>query len=119
MEIYLGIDVGSISTKIAALDEQRALVASTYLPTRGQPIEMVQRGLAEIKSGLPEGAAIRGVATTGSARYLAGVIAGADLVKNEITCHAIAALHFVPDVQTIIEIGGQDSKIIIVRDGIV
>jgi predicted CoA-substrate-specific enzyme activase len=59
------------------------------------------------------------VGTTGSARYLAGVILGADLVKNEITSHAVAALQYVPDVQTIIEIGGQDSKIIIVRQGVV
>ena len=59
------------------------------------------------------------MATTGSARYLAGVIVGADLVKNEITSHAVATLHYYPDVQTIIEIGGQDSKIIIIRDEIV
>jgi len=59
------------------------------------------------------------VATTGSARYLAGVIVGADLVKNEITSHAVATLQYIPQVQTIIEIGGQDSKIIIIRDGIV
>lgn len=119
METYLGIDVGSVSTKLAAIDGQRELVAATYMPTRGQPIEMVQRGLAEVKNKLSEGVVISGVATTGSARYLAGVITGADLVKNEITCHAIAALYFVPNVRTIIEIGGQDSKIIIVRDGIV
>jgi len=119
MEVYLGIDVGSVSTKLAAINGRRELLASTYNQTRGQPIEMVQQGLAELKSQLPTDAVISGVATTGSARYLAGVIAGADLVKNEITSHAIAALHFVPDVQTIIEIGGQDSKIIIVRDGIV
>ena len=59
------------------------------------------------------------MATTGSARYLAGVIVGADLIKNEITSHAVAALLYMPEVKTIIEIGGQDSKIIIVRDGVV
>jgi predicted CoA-substrate-specific enzyme activase len=62
---------------------------------------------------------IAGVGTTGSARHLIGLMLGADLIKNEITSHAVAALHYQPDVQTIIEIGGQDSKIIIVRDGIV
>ena len=50
---------------------------------------------------------------------MAGVIVGADVVKNEITAHAIAAQHEIPDVQTVIEIGGQDSKIIILRDGVV
>jgi predicted CoA-substrate-specific enzyme activase len=80
---------------------------------------MVQQGLKQIKQQLPEDVDICGVATTGSARYLAGVIVGADLVKNEITSHAVATLQYTPQVQTIIEIGGQDSKIIIIRDGIV
>ncbi|MEE8419247.1 MAG: acyl-CoA dehydratase activase [Dehalococcoidales bacterium] len=119
MEVYLGIDVGSVSTKMAVLDEDNELVAYNYLPTQGKPIEMVQLGLAEIRRELPDSAEICGVATTGSARYLAGVIVNADLVKNEITTHAMAALHYFPEVQTIIEIGGQDSKIIIVRDAVV
>ncbi len=119
MEVYLGIDVGSVTTKLAVLDEKDELIAHVYLPTRGQPIEMVQRGLEQIKEQLPGDADISGVATTGSARYLAGVIVNADLVKNEITSHATAALFYFPEVQTVLEIGGQDSKIIIIRDGIV
>ena len=118
MEVYLGIDVGSVTTKLAVLDENEKLVAHVYLPTQGKPIEMTQLGLKQVKQQLPEDANIAGVATTGSARYLAGVIVGADLVKNEITSHAVAALQYIPQVQTIIEIGGQDSKIIIIRDGI-
>ena len=119
MKIYLGIDVGSVTTKIAGLDENNDLFTYIYLPTQGKPIEMVQLGMKRIKEQLPVGDDIAGVATTGSARYLAGVIIGADLVKNEITSHAVATLQYTPQVQTIIEIGGQDSKIIIVRDGIV
>ena len=119
MEIYLGIDVGSLSTKLAALNRTGELVAHVYLLTQGKPIEAEQQGLKQIKQNLPKEAEICGVATTGSARYLAGVVVGADLVKNEITSHAIAALHYFPDVQTVIEIGGQDSKIIIIRNGIV
>jgi len=119
VKIYLGIDVGSVTTKFAGLDENDELVTHLYLPTQGKPIEMTQVGLKQIKQQLPEGVDIGGVATTGSARYLAGVIVGADLVKNEITSHAVAALRYTPQVQTIIEIGGQDSKIIIIRDGIV
>jgi len=80
---------------------------------------MVQEGLRQIRKQLPGNVEVCGVATTGSARYLVGVIVGADLVKNEITSHAVAALLYYPDVQTIIEIGGQDSKITIIRDGIV
>jgi predicted CoA-substrate-specific enzyme activase len=119
MELYLGIDVGSVTTKLAVLDEEDQLISSLYLRTQGKPIQMVQHGLREIVHRLPSDAQVRGVGTTGSARYLAGVIVNADVIKNEITSHAVAALQYVPDVQTVIEIGGQDSKIIMIRDGIV
>ncbi len=119
MEAYLGIDVGSVTTKFAVLGKNDELITHNYLLTQGKPIAMVQQGLKQIQQQLPRNVEISGVATTGSARYLAGVIVGADLVKNEITSHAVAALQYIPEVQTIIEIGGQDSKIIIVRDGVV
>lgn len=119
MEAYLGIDVGSVTTKFAVLDKNDELITSLYLLTHGNPIETVQQGLREIQNQLPEDTDICGVATTGSARYLAGVLVNADLVKNEITSHAVATLHYNPQAKTIIEIGGQDSKIIIIRDGIV
>jgi predicted CoA-substrate-specific enzyme activase len=119
MGAYLGIDVGSVTTKFAVLDKNGELIADLYLPTQGKPIAMVQQGLVQIQRQLSQNVEIKGVATTGSARYLAGVIVGADLVKNEITSHAVAALQHTPEVQTVIEIGGQDSKIIIIRDGVV
>jgi predicted CoA-substrate-specific enzyme activase len=119
MKTYLGIDVGSVTTKLAVLDAADELLVGLYLPTEGRPVAMIQEGLRQVRRQLPSGAEIKGVATTGSARYLAGAIVGADLVKNEITCQAVAAVHYVPEVQTIIEIGGQDSKIIIIRDGVV
>jgi len=119
VEVYLGVDVGSVTTKLAVLDKNDELVTYTYLLTQGKPIDTVQQGLKQIAQQLPEDVDICGVATTGSARYLTGVIVGADLIKNEITSHAVAALLYIPQVQTIIEIGGQDSKIIIIRDGIV
>lgn len=115
--MYLGIDVGSVTTKFAVLDRKDNLTAAIYLRTQGKPITMVQQGLRQLQEELSPSAEICGVATTGSARYLAGVVVGADLVKNEITSHAVAALHYVPEAQTVIEIGGQDSKIIILRDG--
>jgi len=117
MEVYLGIDVGSVTVKFAALDTADDLVASLYLPPEGRPVEVVQRGLEELRRRLPAGIEIKGAATTGSARYLAGAIIGADLVKNEITCQAVATVRYLPGVQTIMEIGGQDSKLIISRDG--
>jgi len=119
VDLYLGIDVGSVTTKFALLREDGELVTSLYLRTQGQPVVMVQQGLREILARLLSNACIRGVGTTGSARQLAGVIVSADVVKNEITSHAVAALHYVHDVQTVIDIGGQDSKLILVRNGVV
>jgi predicted CoA-substrate-specific enzyme activase len=119
MEAYLGIDVGSVTTKFAVLNAADELVDDLYLPTGGTPVDMVQQGLRQIGRRLPADAEIRGVAATGSARYLAGAVVGADLVKNEITCQAVAAVAAVPDVRTVVEIGGQDSKMIIIRDGMV
>lgn len=119
MKVYLGIDAGSVSTKLAALNTEGELIAHVYLKTRGEAVTAVQAGLKEIKNQLGDAVEIAGVGTTGSARYLVGVVTGADLVKNEITAQAEAALRFMPDVQTVIEIGGQDSKIIIIRDGTV
>ncbi|MCG8401598.1 MAG: acyl-CoA dehydratase activase [Firmicutes bacterium] len=119
MKAYLGIDVGSVSTNIAVQNEAGEIIAGLYLRTRGRPVETIQAGLKEARKTLPKDLEIRGVGTTGSGRYLAGVMVGADVIKNEITAHAVAASHFVSDVKTILEIGGQDSKIIIIRDGIV
>ncbi len=117
--IFLGVDIGSVNTKFAVIDERDCLVASFNQPTSGNPITAVQMGLSQISRELPVGATVGGVATTGSARFLGGVILNADLVKNEITCHAVAALNCNPAVRTVIEIGGQDSKLILIRDGMV
>lgn len=119
MEAYLGIDVGSVTVKFAVLNAADELIASLYLPAAGRPVAIVQQGLGQIGRQLPSSIAIKGVATTGSARYLAGAIVGADLVKNEITCQALAAVRYYPGVRTVIEIGGQDSKLILVRNGVV
>ncbi len=119
MYLYLGIDVGSVSTNLALLDENNCIVAHQYLRTQGQPIKAVQEGLGRLAGHISTEASIAGAGVTGSARNLVGVAIGADVVKNEITAHAIAADLFVPEVQTVLEIGGQDSKIIILRHGVV
>jgi predicted CoA-substrate-specific enzyme activase len=119
VEVYLGVDVGSVTTKFAALDKDSQLASSIYLRIRGNTIAMIQQGLRKVREELPPDIVIRGVGATGSARYLVGVIVGADVIKNEITSQVVATLRYVPEAQTIIEIGGQDSKIIILRQGIV
>ncbi|MDA8443128.1 MAG: acyl-CoA dehydratase activase [Peptococcaceae bacterium] len=115
-KLYLGVDVGSVSTNLVLMDDFGAVNQGLYLRTQGRPLEAIQKGLAQLKLG---GGEISGVGTTGSARNLAAAVLGADVVKNEITAHAVAASAQVPGVQTILEIGGQDSKIIILRDGVV
>jgi predicted CoA-substrate-specific enzyme activase len=117
--VYLGVDVGSVSTNVVALEESGEVMASVYLRTRGQPIQAVQEGVRAVGKELGADTIVRGAAATGSARYLTGVVIGADLVKNEITSHAVAASHIVPGVRTVLEIGGQDSKLILLRDGVV
>lgn len=117
---YLGIDVGSVSTNLVILDEHAAVVAAIYRRTQGQPIKAVQEGMRELLELLDDQKIeVRAVGATGSARHLTGIIVGSDVVKNEITAHAVAASQVIPDVRTVLEIGGQDSKLIVLRDGIV
>lgn len=115
---YLGVDIGSISTKAAVIDAENNVLASSYLWTEGDPIGAVKRVLAEVQPQLAEEIQVVSVGTTGSARELIGAVLGAQIVKNEITAHAMGTLAYHPDARTILEIGGQDSKIIILRDGI-
>ena len=119
MKYYLGIDVGSISTKLAILDTDSQLVAQLCLPTHGQPTIAVQAGLQSIQQQLPRNISLTQVSVTGSARDIVGQLIGADIIKNEITCQATATLQYFPQTRTIIEIGGQDSKVILLKDGLV
>lgn len=115
---YMGIDVGSVSTDIVLIDEQNNVIDGLYLRTKGRPIQVIQDGFRRLKEKYID-EDIKSVGTTGSGRKISGFLVGADSVKNEITAHAVAALEIDPDVKTIIEIGGQDSKIITLKDGIV
>jgi CoA-substrate-specific enzyme activase, putative len=115
---YLGVDVGSVSTDIVLLDENMNVANKLYLRTKGRPIKAIQEGFSILKDEYSN-EEIGAVGTTGSGRIIASYIIGGDTVKNEITAHAVAALALDEDVKTIIEIGGQDSKIITLRDGIV
>jgi predicted CoA-substrate-specific enzyme activase len=121
---YLGIDVGSVSTNLAVTDADGNLLKEIYLFTEGRPIEVVDRGLREIEQELGDKLDIRGVGTTGSGRELIGELAGADTVNDEITAHKTGATHICQKtgmemVDTIFEIGGQDSKFISIDQGVV
>ena len=114
---YLGVDVGSVSTNLVLLDPDLALVQGVYLPTRGRPVEALGDGLRQLARDAGREMRILGVGTTGSGRHLAASLLGADIVRNEITAQLTAALAIDPAVDTVFEIGGQDSKYIAVRDG--
>ena len=119
VDAYVGVDVGSISTNVVVLSADAQILARRYLMTAGRPIEAVKRGLKEVGEEIGDRVRVKGCATTGSGRYLTGDFIGADIVKNEITTHATAAAWIDPAVDTIFEIGGQDSKYVYLENGAV
>ena len=119
IDAFLGIDVGSLSTNVVAINRNKKVVARIYLMTEGRPIEAVKRGLKIVGDQIKHKVNVLGVGTTGSGRYLTGDFVGADVVHNEITAQAVAAISIDPKVDTIFEIGGQDSKYIGLQNGAV
>ena len=125
IDVYLGLDIGSVSTNLVVIDSAGAVVKEIYTRTKGRPIEVVTEALREIASDVGERIVIRGVGATGSGRELVGELVGADTINDEITAHKTGATFVglkmlggrVPD--TIFEIGGQDSKYISLQDGVV
>jgi predicted CoA-substrate-specific enzyme activase len=119
MDVFLGLDIGSISTNLVMLGPDDTLLEAVYLRGQGHPIQSAQEALRQMEPRLPRGARVAGLGATGSGGKLGGKVLGADLFKNEITAHARAAVQLHPDVGSILEIGGQDSKVTILRDGLV
>ena len=119
MNCYLGIDIGSISTKGVIIDDNNKIITSSYIWTEGNPVNSVKKLINILKNNLDKKYLVKGIGTTGSARKLIGLLLDANVVKNEIMAHAIGTLSIYPDVKTILEIGGQDSKIILLNNGII
>ncbi len=119
-DVFAGIDIGSTSTKIAVLNNEGNILFGLYTRTKGNPISAFKNlleGITLMQSERNIKFNFKGLGTTGSGRKLVGQFAGADIVKNEITAHLKGAIKEFPDVKTIFEIGGQDSKYIYVEDG--
>ena len=112
MPVYLGIDIGSTTTKYALINEEREIIHKDYVHTQGKPIEVTQRLLRNILDNVGNRIRIRGTATTGSGRNVVGDFLNVDLIIDEITAHARGAVEIDPKTDTIFEIGGQDSKYI-------
>lgn len=119
---FIGVDIGSISTKGVIIDERNNIIADEYIWTEGSPINATKKVISSLKNKMDKKGLIPniyGVGTTGSARHLVGKILGATIIKNEITAHGVGTLSKYPDTRTILEIGGQDSKLILIKDEII
>ena len=117
---FLGIDIGSTSTKLAVIDGQGDVILDAYRKTGGDPLEAVKllfAALLDLGCRRRFSFEVLGCATTGSGRKMVGMIVGADRIVNEITCHVTGAARVEPGIDTIFEIGGQDSKYVRTRDG--
>lgn len=114
---YLGVDVGASSTKLAVIDVDRQLIRSVYLMSSMDPIASVQKGIGILRKKLGTDLKISGVGITGSRRKLIGTIIGADILINENIGNSRASLNEVGNIKTIIEIGGQNSKLILLKNG--
>lgn len=119
-KLYMGIDIGSISTKGVIIDEYDNIITSSYIYTEGNPIRAVKNVVRNMRDDIDLNKyQVVSVGTTGSARKLIGTMLGASTIKNEITAHAVGTVKLYPKVKTIFEIGGQDSKITLVNNGVV
>lgn len=124
IDVYLGIDIGSVSTNLVLIDGSGNLVKEIYVQTEGKPIEVVNKGLRDIEGEFGPRIRVRAVGTTGSGRELIGTMVGANAINDEITAHKTGALYINERLQgekvdTIFEIGGQDSKFIKIDEGVV
>ena len=121
-KVFLGIDIGSTSTKAVLIDKNKEMLAGFYTRTSGQPLQAIQvifECISDFAEKRNTQIIILGAGTTGSGRKFTGKIVGADIILDEITAHAKAAFELNPETDTIIEIGGQDSKFTIMRNGMV
>mgnify|MGYP000331683292 CR=1 FL=1 len=116
-EVFLGLDVGSVTTKAVLIDAFANIVASAYMPTQGRPTQAIGQVLRELAVQVPKDIHVARAVTTGSGRHLAKHLTKSDDAVDEITAQAKSTIFFVPDAETVFEIGGQDSKYIALKNG--
>jgi predicted CoA-substrate-specific enzyme activase len=120
VEVYLGLDGGSTSTKAVLLDARRNVLAKAYHLCSGNPIEDTKRVFAELLAPIETAGArlvVRGLGVTGYAKDILKDVLGADVAIVETIAHAASAMYLYPDVDVICDVGGQDIKIMILKDG--
>ena len=116
-DCFIGIDAGSTTTKLAIIDNEGALLYSIYRNNEGDPLKSVIDMLKEVYSILPKGAKIRYAGVTGYGEKLIQTALNVDLNEIETIAHYRAASEFMPNVTSIVDIGGQDMKYIKLKNG--
>ncbi|RCK79912.1 MAG: Activator of (R)-2-hydroxyglutaryl-CoA dehydratase [Candidatus Ozemobacter sibiricus] len=120
VEVYMGFDIGSTTTKLVLIDPTGRVLYKRYIPTEGQPVVAIKKALRHAMATVDTGRLrVLAIGTTGSGREVANLFVGADDVVNEVTAHARGTTFFRPDVDTIFELGGQDAKYTALADGFV
>lgn len=114
-ELYMGIDIGSTSINLVLLDKKQNVIKFLYLRNSGKPEVSVTEGIKKMEGELNLSLKDIPACVTGSGRKFIAEKLGVELTKDEITAQAKGCLYSVPNVDTILEIGGQDSKIISVK----
>lgn len=114
---FIGVDAGSISINTAIVDESGIVIETDYTLTEGDVLNNIKKSLSRIRKQLPENLQIHGAGVTGSGHEIAMAVLNGDVYETELDAHAEAAIHLVPGVQVIFDIGGQDSKVMYIEDG--
>jgi predicted CoA-substrate-specific enzyme activase len=114
---YLGLDAGSISINTAVIDEAGVVLETDYTLTEGDVVNNIKKSILNVFSRLPNNIQIRGTGVTGSGHEIAMALLNADIYETELDAHAKAAVHLVPGAQVVFDIGGQDSKVMYIKDG--
>ena len=114
---FLGIDAGSTTTKVTLIDEEGSLLYSYYGSNEGSPLDLVRKILKHIYDILPKGAIISNSAVTGYGEGLIMAALKVDIGEIETIAHYKAAEFFLPGVDFILDIGGQDMKCLKIKDG--
>jgi predicted CoA-substrate-specific enzyme activase len=117
--VFIGIDAGSTTTKVAMIDRRGRLLGSTYAANGGRPLSVLSRALEELYALLPPGASIGRACATGYGEALVRAAMGADDGEVETVAHCLAAESLLPGVEAVLDIGGQDMKFLRVKDGVV
>lgn len=120
VEAWAGLDGGSTSTKAVLLDDNANLLAKAYQLSKGNPIEDSRQILAALRRQVEDQGAmlvIKGLGTTGYAKDILKETLGADVAVVETVAHTQSALHYYRDVDVIVDVGGQDIKVIVLHDG--